>query len=128
MKPERLVKLRDATALDFLRAQQQIQPILAEETQLRQKLAQIRQQDADNRDASLAQSVQATGADLAWRAWVSKTQRELNIELARVLVRKLPAMDAVRQAFGRKEAVRQIVEKSLVQTRKDANRRASFSP
>ena len=110
MKPERLAQLRNATELEFLAAQKKIQPILDEERRVRGQLARIRAQEEQNRSAAATHTIQSSGAEIAWRAWLSKSQRELNIELAQILARKLPALDNVRKAFGRKEAVAQVVQ------------------
>lgn len=111
MKPDRLNKVQTAVELQFIAAQKRVQPILAEEQRLRSQLMQVRRQEVENQDATGDHSLQSTGAEIAWRAWLSKTQRGLNIELAQVMARKLPALEEVRAAFGRQEAMRLVVEK-----------------
>ena len=46
-----------------------------------------------------------TGTDVLWQGWESSTRRQLNTELARLRAQKLTALDALRAAFGRKQAV-----------------------
>lgn len=111
MKPERLKRLQAATEVGFLKARQKVQPILDEEASARHNLARLAQQENDNRAATGSdQAMQSLGADMLWRSWVAKTRRQLNFELARVMVRKEPAMEDVRRAFGRKEAMRLLLE------------------
>ena len=69
----------------------------------------------------------AIGADLLWQGWTQRKRRELNIELARVLVRKAEKMDALRRSFGRAEATRQLVREDETARRKAALGRAAES-
>lgn len=98
---------------------QKIQPLLLREAGLRQALAQLNAQAfraADTFPDDI--TMQLAGRDVAWMAWVDKTRREINTELARVTARKLAAMSEIRRAFGKKEAVRLLAEKQLTDRRK----------
>ncbi|MEM1005022.1 MAG: hypothetical protein AAGK26_06555, partial [Pseudomonadota bacterium] len=46
-----------------------------------------------------------TGTDVLWRGWEASTRQQLNMELARTRAQKLAALDALRHAFGRKQAL-----------------------
>ena len=93
--------------------------------QQQQAFAQIIQQEADlraelTRLAQLNQSVeevgedigqmQAIGADILWRGWLSRSITALNTELARVLARKAREQDRVRQAFGKLTALNELID------------------
>jgi len=108
MKPN-LDPLRDIAEVRFQREIAQIGPILAEESRLREALARLERQKTSAREAfQKGHESQYLGADLMWELWVLRAQKDLNIELARVLARKARHMDAVRQAFGRKQALDEI--------------------
>lgn len=95
----------------YMREFQKIRSILEEETTLRQKLAQLDTQIADNQTAIRNDHTMKTvGADMLWQGWVTRTRRNLNTELAQVMARKLVAMDGVRQAFGRQQAVEKLLD------------------
>ena len=56
-------------------------------------------------NSALAEGYRVTGADVLWNGWESATRRQLNMELARLRAQKLSALEALRHAFGRKQAV-----------------------
>lgn len=95
----------------YMREFQKVRGILEEETTLRQKLAQLDTQIADNQTAIRNDHTMKTvGVDMLWQGWVTRTRRNLNTELAQVMARKLVAMDGVRQAFGRRQAVEKLLD------------------
>lgn len=101
--------MRDVADAHFQREVARIGPILTEEARLREALARLAAQKQAARDAfAQGHEAQYLGADLMWEAWVLRSQKEFNIDLARVLARKARHMDAVRQAFGRKVALEDI--------------------
>lgn len=106
-----LVKLRQIAEAQYLRDQERLRGILSEETEIRGKLSRLREMAiAGGRELSTTQTMQGIGADLLWRAWLDKTRRNLNMELARVMARKAPLQDQLRQSFGRKSALEQMLE------------------
>lgn len=112
MKTEKLRHMARVTEAAYLHEFQKVQGILAEEARLRQNLLQLDAQACENtkviaRDTSM----KSVGADLLWQAWLSRTRRQLHIELAQVMAQKLTAMDRVRNAFGRNNAVSVMHEK-----------------
>lgn len=85
---------------------QAIRSILTEEADLRGKLNKLSEQIAVNRNAGAdSHAMQVIGANLLWQGWTGRMQRQLNGELALVMAKKLMAMDRVRTAFGRQQAV-----------------------
>ena len=109
MKPEKLDQTVQVTDALYLREHEAIKEILAQEAEIRGQLARL--------DAQVAQaaakpqqthSVRMVGADILWRGWESKTRRQLYTQLAQVQARKLGAMDKLRQAFGRKDAMEKL--------------------
>jgi len=106
MKSGLLPELAKATHAMYLREHDKVKGILKEEAALRQRLAQLDEHARAARETeSTAGSMRAIGADILWQAWEERTRRALNMELARVMARKLAAMDRVRAAFGRNTAV-----------------------
>ncbi|MCA0870518.1 hypothetical protein LCL97_06765 [Seohaeicola saemankumensis] len=106
MKPDLLPELAKATHAMYLREHDKVKGILKEEAALRLRLAQLDEHARAARETgSTVGSMRAIGADILWQAWEERTRRALNMELARVMARKLAAMDRVRTAFGRKTAV-----------------------
>jgi hypothetical protein len=87
-----------------------IQGILKEESDLRQSLAKLdAHSQSTRRDLVQNGAMKSVGADILWQAWISKSQRQLNIELAHVMAKKFEAMTQIRKAFGRKEAVNSLL-------------------
>jgi hypothetical protein len=119
MRNDTLSQMSTVTEVLFQREFSAIQGILKEESAIRQSLAQL---DAQSQSSSSNNAqdcaMQTIGADILWQAWVSKTRRQLNIELAQILARKIEAMTHIRKAFGRKEAVKKLTEKSRQEQRK----------
>lgn len=85
---------------------QAIRSVLAEESDLRGKLRQLDEQIAGNRSTGANNhAMQAIGASFLWQGWTMRMRGQLNLELAQVMAKKLIAMDRVRVAFGRQQAV-----------------------
>ncbi|SLN63724.1 hypothetical protein TRL7639_03595 [Falsiruegeria litorea R37] len=109
MKPEKLEQTVQVTKALYLREHEAIKEILAQEAEIRAQLARL--------DAQVAQaaarpqqthSVRMVGADILWRGWESKTRRQIHTQLAQVQARKLGAMEQLRRAFGRKDAMEKL--------------------
>lgn len=111
MRQDTFSQMSTVTEVMFQREFNSIRGILKEEADLRQSLTRL---DAHSDAAKIEQgqdyAMQTIGADILWLAWVSQTRRQLNIELAQVMARKLEAMTHVRKAFGRKEAVKSLIK------------------
>lgn len=106
MRLDKLSQMSDVMRALYDREFRAIAAILAEESDLRSKLAQLDAQVADNLDVGdNALSLNVVGAQLLWQGWTSRTRRQLNSDLAQVMAKKLVAMDRVRVAFGRQRAV-----------------------
>lgn len=89
-----------------------IREITAQESRLRNALADLESHSCQNRslpDADLS-GVRQIGADILWQGWVGRNKRELNLELAQVLARKSGMMQGLRRAFGRQVAAETLVE------------------
>jgi hypothetical protein len=123
MKNDTLSQMSTVTEVLFQREFSAVQGILKEESAIRHSLAQL---DAQSQSSSSNNAqdcaMQTIGADILWQAWVSKTRRQLNIELAQIVARKFEAIAHIRKAFGRKEAVKILMEKSREDRQKKAAR------
>ena len=104
---DELARMAEVTEALYLREYRQIAALLDEERRLRGQLARLDGQvaEANATLAGGAAAMQAMGAEVLWQAWAGRSRRQLNIELAAVRSRKLAAMDGLRRAFGRQEAV-----------------------
>jgi len=106
MKSKKLQDLAAVTDAAFQKQYQALRPLLEAEARIQQQLirldAQVQQARADSRDTD---GYQVTGTDILWNGWESSARRQLNTELARVRAQKLAALDGLKTAFGRNQAV-----------------------
>ncbi|KIC40290.1 hypothetical protein RA27_15910 [Ruegeria sp. ANG-R] len=106
MTHDRIDDLSTVAEAVFQREHQKLHPVLQREARLLQQLARLDSQLTEVRSTSTqADGYHVTGADLLWHSWESATRRTLNIELAQLRSQKLEAMERLREAFGRKQAV-----------------------
>ncbi|MHA6264155.1 hypothetical protein ACXYMO_13200 [Arenibacterium sp. CAU 1754] len=119
MKSESLPDLHKVTQARYLREFDKIRAILQEESRLRQDLAKLHQQEKMTRPSpETAHQMQIVGADMLWQGWAARTRRELNIQLAQVMARKLIAMDQIRKAFGQRQALETMMADATAQARR----------
>ena len=112
MKYDRLTTLSTVAEAVFQREHQKLQPVLQREAQILRQLSRLEAQSMDMKSASArTDGYQITGADLVWHSWEEATRRKLNIELARLRSQKLAAMESLRGAFGRKQAVSELARR-----------------
>ncbi|MFX0542054.1 hypothetical protein ACEWPM_010025 [Roseovarius sp. S4756] len=106
-----LHQLKRAMDAAYQAAQATVQDIVRQEAELRKELSELEVKRVAARalpQKELA-APRAIGADLLWQGWTQRTRQELNIQLAQVLVRKAEKMNALRQAFGKAEAVSKLI-------------------
>lgn len=105
-----LAQMADITQALYRAELAKVQELITREAQLRRALADLdeRRREAAELPVDQLAGPRAIGADLAWQGWVQQMRRSLNMELAQVLVKKAERMGALRQAFGRAEAVAQL--------------------
>lgn len=122
MNRDKLDQMTRAAEAAYLAEHRKIQPLLQEEARLRADLARLQAQ-ADTERQKLAGDLpmQSIGADLLWQGWLVRSRKQLNFELSQVLARKTNAMDRVRHAFGRRNAVETLRDKAIAE--RDAARR-----
>ncbi|QFT95153.1 hypothetical protein FIU86_20050 [Roseovarius sp. THAF9] len=98
-----LVAITDAR---FRAEQAKLRDILQAEKRLRDKAAELEaaQYAARQQYASECAGQRVYGGDVLWHGWIGRARRQLQIELARVLVEKGNRMSALGQAHGRKIA------------------------
>ena len=91
----------------YLKEFQKIRHILERENELRASLTRLSEQVAQAQTQQTeAFAMQTIGADLLWQGWVTRTRRQLNIELAQVLAQKMRAISEAQRAFGKQQAVK----------------------
>ncbi len=106
MKRKQMKDLRVVTEIAYQREQQKLGPLLQQEARILQQLTRLDGQLAEVKtQGAQTDGYKVTGTDLLWHGWESATRRQLNIELARLRSQKLSAMDDLRRALGRKQAV-----------------------
>lgn len=106
MNREKLADLERATDAVFQKHHQALRPVLEAEARLQQQLSALDRQVTQVRsDSAETDGYRVTGTDILWNGWESATRRLLNTELARVRARKLDAMEQLKTAFGRKQAI-----------------------
>ncbi|KRS11309.1 hypothetical protein XM53_17170 [Roseovarius atlanticus] len=98
-----LVAITDAR---FRAEQAKLRDILQEEKRLRDKASELEaaQRGAQLQYASECAGQRIYGGDVLWLGWIGRARRQLQIELARVLVEKGKRMSALSHAHGRKIA------------------------
>lgn len=121
-----LDQLGRAAEAQYHQEHARIRDVLEQEASVRARLARLDAQVAQARAASqeAVMPMAAIGADMLWQAWVERTRRELNIELAQARARKLAAMGRLRTAFGRKSVIAQLQDRARSEARDQARRRA----
>lgn len=128
MRHSKLSDLKIATEALFQQKYQTLRPVLEAEARVQQQLARLDAQMRKARqDSAEAEGYQVTGTDVLWNGWESATRRQLNMELARLRAQKLEAIGALRGAFGRKQAVKNLAE-ALESDRKRAAGKKQSAP
>lgn len=119
MSRARMSDLSKVTEAAFQKEYQKLNPVLQEEARVMQQLARLnRQLDQVRADSALSDGYRVTGTDVLWHRWESATRRQLNTELARVRSQKLEAMEHLRRAFGRKQAVEALAKQDSIKAKK----------
>lgn len=93
----------------YLREYERIRAVLEEEARITAQIARLDDQVFRIRTEGTGDhGYRSVGADILWQGWESRTRRQLNSELARARAKRLSMMDALKRAFGRKQAIAQI--------------------
>ncbi|WP_170327814.1 hypothetical protein [Ruegeria arenilitoris] len=120
MRQDGFSDLEIVTEAAFQKEYNALRPLIEAEARVKQQLARLDAQVQQTRkDSASAEGYRVTGTDVLWNGWESATRRQLNMELARLRAQKLTAMEALRTAFGRKQAVL-----NLSAAQKDARKHA----
>lgn len=102
-----------------------VKNILAEETMLRQRLAELAEHEK-SAQAELANdpSLRSVGADSLWQSWLGRNRSDLNMRLARTLALKHDAQARLSLAFGRKLVAEELVRAQQSKVKVDRIRTA----
>lgn len=112
MKHTQIPALEKVTEATFQKKFQELRPILDAEARVRQQLAKLDLQLSQVRtESDKTEGYQVSGTDILWNGWESATRRQLNMQVAQIRAQKLAAVEALRFAFGRKQAVEALGEK-----------------
>lgn len=105
-----LKQLQILTEIKFQKSQQGLSALLARESELRSELNRLRNLARESHLLPPEQApMRSIGADVIWLRWISQTSRELNLQLAQVLVQKEGLMSQHKRAFGKKAVADQLV-------------------
>lgn len=120
MRQDGFSSLEKVTEAAFRKEYNALRPLIEAEARVQQQLARLDAQVQQSRaDSTAAEGYRVTGTDVLWSGWESAMRRQLNMELARLRAQKMKAMEALRTAFGRQQAVA-----NLSAARKEARKRA----
>lgn len=112
MKDRDIKALQKITALQLQARQAAVRRLRDEEQRLREAEALLQQnRRADQLRDTADFARREIGADLLWQAWLDGRQREIQMDLLRVLTRIEPAQAALKTAFGRDQAVEHMAER-----------------
>lgn len=100
--------LRQVTTARREIASAKLQAIVAEERVLRREIQEIDVQIHESFDLSLDQTMRAMGGDVLFHGWAGRRRAEIQMQIARLRVKKEKAHADLAQAFGRDEALRQL--------------------
>ena len=124
MKQNGLSDLQKVTEAAFQKEHTALRPLLEAEARVQQQLARLDAQMQQSRqDSASAEGYRVTGTDVLWNSWEGATRRQLNMELARLRAQKLTAMEALRTAFGRKQAVNDLSSARIKALRRAQSRK-----
>lgn len=125
MKQDVFSDLEKVTEATFQKERKLLRPLLEAEASVQQQLARLDAQVQQSRkDSASSEGYRVTGTDILWSSWESASRRQLNLELARIRAQKLTAMEALRTAFGRQQAVAKL-SAAQKEARKRAQRKKS---
>ncbi len=103
---DKMKMLMELEQLRSLKSQKALAGISAEEGKLRRQIGTLQQHRRMSHDTDPGlMPMRAIGADILWQGWIDRTQSDLNMDLARVLVRKAPILKRARKDIGRREVV-----------------------
>ncbi len=124
MKRNELPALKTVTDAMFQKEYQKLRPVLEAEARVQHQLTRLDAQVTQTRQyGARTDGYQVTGTDVLWNGWEASTRSQLNLELARHRAQKLAALDTLRQAFGRKQAVEALTDALKIQKRRSAARK-----
>ncbi len=113
MRRKDLTEMEKVTEALYQKEYSALRPTLEAEAKVMQQLARLDDQALQTRrNSARTDGYQVTGTDVLWNGWESSTRRNLNTELARIRSQKLSAMDRLRSAFGRKQAVQNLSDQA----------------
>lgn len=119
-----LESLKFLTELKYTQSLSGMAEIRAKEARLRHMIERLKQQAFEAQALPADQlDMHNIGADVIWLKWVSKTVRNLNLELAQLLAQKETYLAGQRRALGRKTAAEHTFQKERTarQRTKQAN-------
>ncbi|WP_254055652.1 hypothetical protein [Ruegeria sp. EL01] len=126
MRYSKLSNLKSVTEAVFQKQFQTLRPVLEAEANIQQQLVRLDTQVKQARqDGSKAEGYRVTGTDMLWHGWESATRRQLNLDLARLRAQKREQLDALKAAFGRKEAIARLSSTLLKDHRRDLAKKQS---
>ena len=124
MKPADLDALLVLAETRFAAVQAQLAALTRQETALREQLASLARDRAEQSGRDAADAAVRAGADVRWHRWIDSRRLLLNQELAQLRARRLRQVKVVKAAFGRKEALVALAARVRAADRQQRARRA----
>ncbi len=100
---EAVHKAEEAKLARITKAEIRLRAQLEELQKARQLSVQDRPVESD--------AARRAGADVVWQTWIDQRRAEINFELAQLAAKKPAAIAALKLAFGRKDAIRQMTKR-----------------
>ncbi|WP_106746733.1 hypothetical protein [Yoonia maritima] len=121
-------RLSQLTGLILRSAQSEMAELSRREADLRRNLAQLVQPKhaRGGPQSSIMDAAILAGADVRWLHWVDQRRSTINTELAQVLAQQEACRAKLKIAFGRDQAVHEIVKRMQADSRILQRRRAYY--
>lgn len=113
-----LKTLHNLARVRALRSQQKLDALRQREASLRVELAALDEmRSAVEAPDPALQTMRGVGADLLWKAWLTRTRARLMTELAQVKALMEPLISQARRDMGRSEAAKDVMTADAAQKR-----------
>lgn len=122
-KTNEFERLAEITGAGMDHAQARMKRLLAEEANIREQLASL--QASRHQFSPQGSAAHSVSADVKWQVWIDHRREELNLELARIFVKKDAARAQLKRAFGKDQTVQALLKKQRLAKLLDHRRQVS---
>lgn len=111
-KNKDLRSISKITEASFRAQQAALAPLLARERSLRRLIDELEGERSADAGSQPVDPVMLAKADLRWRTWAAKRRQDLDAELARTLAAQAVGRASLQQAFGRYQAINELLRRA----------------